>query len=114
MFIGCAKSENWGLPRDPMKNHISTAKIAFTVLFTLLILTAGNVHAVVTGAIFTTDSTCTGVNVNIFTDKGDVYIDGGPSHVGAAGLPPGSYYVQVTEPDGTVLGSSVGAGNPRP
>jgi hypothetical protein len=36
-----------------------------------------------------------------------VWLDGGPSHPGAASLPPGSYYVKVTEPDGTVLGSSV-------
>src|SRR3954452_15535989 len=114
MFICHGARQNRSLTEGIMKNQISTAKTAFTVLFTLLILTAGNVHAVVTGAIFTTDSTCTGVNVNIFTDKGAVYIDGGPSHVGAAGLPPGSYYVQVTEPNGTVLGTSVGAGNPTP
>ena len=37
------------------------------------------------GAIFTTDSTCTGTNLNIYGDKGDVYLDGGPTHPGAAG-----------------------------
>ena len=59
------------------------------------------------GAIFTTDSTCTDVNLNIFDDKEDVYIDGGPAHPGAAGLPDGSYCVQVTDPSGqTVLGMS--------
>jgi len=59
------------------------------------------------GAIFTTDSTCTAVNQNIFDDKDDVYIDGGPSHPGAAGLPDGDYCVQVTDPSGqTVLGKS--------
>ncbi len=67
------------------------------------------------GAIFTTDSTCTGVNLNIYTDKGDVYIDGGPTHLGAASLPDGSYYVQVTNPSGSVLlGTSVGTANPTP
>jgi hypothetical protein len=30
------------------------------------------------GAIYTTDSTCSGVNVNIFTSKDDVYLNGGP------------------------------------
>src|SRR5919202_125006 len=61
----------------------------------------------VPGAIFTTDSTCTGVNINIYDTKGDVYIDGGPAHPGAAGLPDGSYCVQVTDPRGqTVLGKS--------
>ena len=66
------------------------------------------------GAIFTTDVGCTGVNINIFTDKGDVYLDGGPSHPGAAGLPDGEYYVQVTTPNGTVLGTSVGAADETP
>jgi len=61
------------------------------------------------GAIFTTDGTCTGVNVNLFDAKQDVYLDGGPAHPGAAGLPNGEYYVQVTEPDGTLLGTSVGS-----
>lgn len=59
------------------------------------------------GAIFTTDSTCTEVNVNIYDHKGDVYIDGGPDHPGSAGLPDGDYCVQVTDPSGqTVLGMS--------
>jgi hypothetical protein len=58
------------------------------------------------GAIFTTDIGCQGTNLNIYGDKAAVYLDGGPSHPGAAGLPDGSYYVQVTEPNGTVLGKS--------
>ena len=36
----------------------------------------------VTGAVFTTDSTCTGVNLNIYGSKDDVYLDGGPAHPG--------------------------------
>ena len=67
-----------------------------------------------TGAIFTTDVSCAGTNVNIFTTKEDVFLDGGPAHPGAAGLPDGYYYVQVTEPGGTLLGTSVGSGNPTP
>src|SRR5438093_7347596 len=67
------------------------------------------------GAIFTTDSTCSGVDLNIYTSKSDVYLDGGPSHTGAASLPDGSYYVQVTDPSGAcVLGTSVGSGTPTP
>jgi hypothetical protein len=59
------------------------------------------------GAIFTTDSTCTGVDLNIYGAKSDVYVDGGPAHTGAAGLPPGDYCVQVTNPSGSlVLGVS--------
>ncbi len=58
------------------------------------------------GAIFTTDSTCTVVDANIYAAKTDVYLNGGGKGVR---LPDGSYYVQVTEPNGTVLGSSGGA-----
>lgn len=67
------------------------------------------------GAIFTTDSNCLGANINIFESKDEVYLDGGPKHPGAASLPDGSYYVQVTDPSGSVLlGTSVGSGNPMP
>jgi hypothetical protein len=52
----------------------------------------------VPGAIFTTDSTCNGVDLNIYGDKHEVYLDGGPAHPGAASLPPGDYYVQATVP----------------
>jgi hypothetical protein len=68
-----------------------------------------------TGAIYTTDSTCNGVNVNFFNDKEDVYLDGGPQG-GGSGLPGDStYYVQVTDPSGkTVLGTSVGSADETP
>src|SRR5437773_12326585 len=68
----------------------------------------------ISGAIFTTVSPCdAAVNQNIYAAKTDVYINGGPARPGAAGLPPGSYYVRVTEPSandpvGGVLGTSVG------
>ena len=62
-----------------------------------------------TGAIYTTDITCGGVNVNHFAIKTDVYVNGGPAG-GGSGLPDGEYYVQVTDPSGgTVLGTSVGS-----
>lgn len=70
--------------------------------------------ASLSGAIFTTDSTCSGVNINIYGDKGDVYLNGGPAHPGAAGLPDGYYYVKVTEPNGALLGTSVGSSNDTP
>ena len=67
------------------------------------------------GAIFTTDSTCTGVDLNIYGDKHDVYLNGGPAHPGAASLPAGNYYVQVTDPSGAcVLGTSLGTADPTP
>ena len=61
------------------------------------------------GAIFTTDQPCAGNDLNIYNLKSDVYIDGGPAHPGAAGLPDGYYWVKVTSPDGTVLGTSATA-----
>lgn len=66
------------------------------------------------GAIFTTNSSCNGTNINIFVSKTDVYVDGGPAHQGAAGLPDGFYYIQVTEPGGALLGTSVGSATPTP
>jgi hypothetical protein len=67
------------------------------------------------GAIFTTDGNCTGVNLNIYQNKTDVYLDGGPDHPGAAGLPDGNYYCKITDPSGnTLLGTSVGLANPTP
>jgi hypothetical protein len=61
------------------------------------------------GAIFTTSSGCIQVDGNIYQLKTDVFLDGGPAHPGAASLPDGAYYVQVTDPSGaTVLGTSVG------
>lgn len=66
------------------------------------------------GSIFTTNVSCTGVNINIFSSKDAVYLDGGPQNEHAAGLTDGVYYVQVTEPNGTVLGTSVGSATPTP
>lgn len=77
----------------------------YTCVLAMLLLTAGVASAApMPGAIFTTDGTCSGTNLNIYGAKGDVYLDGGPGHPGAAGLPDGSYYVKVTTPDGDLLG----------
>jgi hypothetical protein len=88
---------------------VGTAAVASGVMM----LPAGAAPPV-SGAVFTTNAGCTGVNLNIYADKGAVYLDGGPAHPGAAGLPDGSYYVQVTTPEGTVLGTSVGSANAQP
>jgi hypothetical protein len=60
------------------------------------------------GAIWTTDSSGAIVNQNLYEYKAYVYLNGGPRSSGAPGLPDGRYYVQVTSPNGVVLGSSVG------
>jgi len=65
------------------------------------------------GAIFTTDQFGEPVNMNIYKNKRHVYLDGGPgpgAPVGAAALPEGDYYFQVTDPSGKVLLSSDGIG----
>jgi hypothetical protein len=92
-------------------NNVRKTAVTTLVAVSLLIALAAPAFAAppLPGAIFTTDSTCTGVNLNIYGAKVEVYLDGGPAHPGAAGLPDGYYYVQVTEPDGTLLGFSTTA-----
>jgi hypothetical protein len=99
------------ISRSYCRTRIFNSRITFIALaaFALLTLatTTAFMDAPVSGAIFTTDSSCSGVDLNIYTDKAAVFIDGGPTHPGAAGLPDGSYCVQVTEPfGGAVLGRS--------
>ena len=66
------------------------------------------------GAIFTTNEDCTVVNKNQYELNESVYISGGPRKPGAASLLDGSYYVQVTEPNGKLLGTSLGAADETP
>jgi hypothetical protein len=88
--------------------------IATSVVLVSAILTSVALTAPLPGAIFTTDVNCNGTDLNIYASKADVYLDGGPHHTGAAGLPEGEYYVQVTEPDGTLLGTSLGTNDETP
>lgn len=57
------------------------------------------------GTIFTTDATGVPVNLNVYAAKEQVYLNGGPVSAppDAAGLPPGDYYFQVTDPSGKIL-----------
>jgi len=61
------------------------------------------------GAIFTTTSSCGAVDANRYLWQEDVYLNGGPNNDHAFGLDPGSYWVKVTTPDGTLLGVSSSA-----
>ena len=99
------------------RKTITFARRAIIAALAMASLLAGGVVNAnpLPGAIFTTDSTCSGVNLNIYGSKLDVYLDGGPAHPGSASLPDGCYYVQVTDPSGaTVLGTSVGSGTDQP
>lgn len=100
----------------PHKSNWRRAVVLASIIIVAVsvLTTTSYMAAPVTGAIFTTSSSCDGTNINIFTSKSDVYVDGGPAHEGAAGLPDGFYYIQVTEPGGTLLGTSVGSANPTP
>lgn len=96
----------------PRRSTLVLALLAATVA--LVIVVGASAAPPLPGAVFTTNSGCAGVNINIFASKDDVYLDGGPTHPGAAGLPDGEYYVKVTQPDGTLLGTSVGAADETP
>jgi hypothetical protein len=76
----------------------------------------GPVTGPVTGAIFTTLADGSAVNQNHFDSKCAVYLDGGPgpnAPAGAAGLPDGDYYFQVTDPSGKQLLSTDAVSNRR-
>jgi hypothetical protein len=101
-------------PHKSKSNWRRLVAIALFIFAAVPVLTTTSYMAPMTGAIFTTGSSCDGTNINIFTAKSDVYVDGGPAHQGAAGLPDGFYYIQVTEPGGTLLGTSIGSATPTP
>ncbi len=81
------------------------------LIITLLLLTgallstsrAVLVTGPATGAIWTTDPDGGRVNGNLYDKAKDVYLAGGPHKKGAAGLPDGIYYFQVTDPAGKML-----------
>src|SRR5215213_4989222 len=91
-----------------MTQKLRVLILAFVAVVATLIVAVPVLAAdPISGAIFTTNSDCSGVDLNIYGDKDEVYLNGGPAHPNAAGLPDGDYYVQVTEPfGGKVLGQS--------
>lgn len=75
-------------------------------LLAVLMVGAAPANAQLPGAIFTTVADGSEVNFNIYGDKNDVYLDGGPgpgAPQGAAGLPDGVYVFMVTDPSGKNL-----------
>ena len=72
----------------------------------MLVWTNSTLASLLSGAIFTTLGDGSRVNQNIYEEAEDVYLDGGPglnAPIGAAGLPEGDYYFQITDPSGKVL-----------
>src|SRR5579859_2514044 len=82
--------------------------LVVSMLLSTVVLFGGSVIAqtVNTGSVWTTDIGCAQVNGNIFLHKSDVYLNGGPKNSQNSGLPDGSYFIQVTEPGGLLLGKS--------
>lgn len=79
------------------------------VVALLLLCASVTIAAPLPGAIFTTNVACGSTDLNLYASKADVYVNGGPAHPGAAGLPAGFYWIKVTAPDGTLLGVSTTA-----
>lgn len=93
-------------------------RVSVAILMAVAVLSLVAIPALaappVKGAVFTTNYACHTVNANQYDYKEDVFVDGGPAKPGAAGLPDGYYFVKVTEPNGRLLGTSVGSANPKP
>jgi hypothetical protein len=100
------------IQRRPRVRHLAIA--AFLAVTAAAIPALLRAEPPLPGAIFTTNSACQRVDQNIYSFKQDVFLDGGPQHSQSASLPDGSYYVQVTSPQGTLLGTSVGTPTPMP
>ena len=91
---------------------------ALTVLASVvMIVLPAHAAPPLSGAIFTTIADGSIVNANVqYQSKCDVYLDGGPgpnAPIGAAGLPAGDYYFQVTDPSGKKLLSTDPVSNRR-
>jgi hypothetical protein len=87
-----------------------TALVALAAM--ALVVFVGGAGAVVAGAGFTSigpdpyDNCFSGpglVNCNLYQSKDDVWMNGGPSKVGSAGLSEGTYYFEVTDPSGATV-----------
>ena len=90
------------------KSYQRRVLVPFAILFVLSLAISAPVESAppLPGAIFTTLEDGTRVNANIFEEKCDVYLDGGPgpnAPADAAGLPDGDYFFQVTDPSGKIL-----------
>jgi len=92
-----------------MKKHIAFGWLCVCLLLVAAVLLLPPVTAraaAPSGAIFTTLSDGSEVNLNQFPSKEDVYLDGGPGPGApqtAAGLDDGTYVFQVTDPSGKEL-----------
>src|SRR5437899_745185 len=78
-----------------LKNLFKSLSLLLPAML-LLFLTHGIAKAQTN--FFTTKSDGTTVNQNLYGQRQEVYLNGGPQHIGGAGLPDGTYLFEVTEP----------------
>jgi hypothetical protein len=89
-----------------MVRFVSKGTLSALLAAACLLVATTAIAGPLSGAIFTTDEDGNRVNQNLYEAKEDVYLDGGPgpnAPSGAAGLPAGDYYFQVTDPSGKTL-----------
>src|SRR4051812_29981340 len=96
---------------------ISNSMPALALILATFLTASAQAAPPLSGAIFTTFPDGSIVNANVqYTSKCQVYLDGGPgpnAPAGAAGLPAGDYYFQVTDPSGKKLLSTDSVSNRR-
>lgn len=85
-----------------MKSSVTCRHVAGMLTAAALLVPAA-ATAQISGAIYTSLGDGTVVNMNIYGAKADVYLNGGPQNLNAAGLPDGTYYFQVTSPNNILL-----------
>ena len=92
--------------------HACMTRAGFLPALLLSALFTAPIHAeAINGAIYTSKPDGTSVNANLYENKADVYLNGGPNNYpGCNGgdLDDGDYYFQVTNPSGSVLLSQDG------
>lgn len=93
------------------------AKGVLPTVFVLGLCAAMAAQGSISGAIFSTNAEGTFVNANVYDDRNEPYLNGGPranaKSCTAAGLPNGDYYFQVTDPSGATLLSTDGIDDRR-
>jgi hypothetical protein len=82
-----------------------TGGIAIAFLAVAAIFAASSAFSANPPALFTSgppdqNQQCSGINLNIYGDANDVYVNGGPTNGGSGFSPDGSYCIRVTDPSG--------------
>jgi hypothetical protein len=80
-----------------------TAIAVAALLVSGLFIYLNTAFAAKKAAIYSCRKDGTPVNENIYGFKSDVYLSGGPQNNTGAGLPDGTYYFQITDPNGKIL-----------